>query len=163
MDLDPSRTRAQRSRALVLGTLVSVALAALLVVVAVRFAARNPEQANLGSPVLRLDAGRVAAEVAERGPVLFKDPLNRDREIYVQHLGSDPERGWVAIRAYASRVSLDCLLRWEPAKRRFVDPCTRRSYPADGKGLTTYPAPAAGGVVRIDLRTPNPDPGSVEG
>ncbi|MDP9402438.1 MAG: hypothetical protein M3P85_03725 [Actinomycetota bacterium] len=159
MDLDPSRTRAERSRALVVGTVVGLALAALLVVVAVRFAAQNPEQANLGSSVLSLDAERLAREVAKRGPVLFKDPLNRDREIYVQHLGTDADKGWVAVSAYASRASLDCLLRWNAGRRRFADPCTGRSYPADGQGLATYPAPVTGGIVRIDLRTPNPGPG----
>ncbi|HUP69407.1 MAG TPA: hypothetical protein VM142_06280 [Acidimicrobiales bacterium] len=156
MDLDPSRTRARRSRAMVGGTLAGLALAALLVAVAVRYAAKNPEKANLGSSVLPIDADRVAKEVAERGPVLFKDPLNRDREIYVQHLGPDPDKGWVAVRAYASRISVDCLLRWDRSQRRFVDPCTKRSYPPDGEGLTTYPAPVTGGVVRIDLRTPRP-------
>lgn len=137
--------------------MAALAFAGLLVAVAVRYAARNPEKANLGSSVLSLEADRLAREVAERGPVLFKDPLNRDREIYVQHLGSDADKGWVAVRAYASRVSLDCLLSWNASKRLFVDPCTRRSYPPDGEGLTTYPAPVAGGVVRIDLRTPRPN------
>ena len=136
--------------------MVALVLAALMVVVAVRFAARNPEKANLGSSVLRIDADRVAREVQQRGPVLFKDPLNRDREIYLQHVGSDPNQGWSAISAYASRVDLDCLLRWEAGRRRFVDPCTGYGYPADGEGLTTYPAPVANGVVRIDLRTPDP-------
>lgn len=156
MALDPSPTRAQRSRALVVGTVLALALAAVLVTVAVRFAAQNPEKANLGASVLSVDADRLAREVARRGPVLFKDPLNRDREIFLQHLGRDPQAGWVAVRAYASRVSVECLLRWSAAKGRFVDPCTKASYPAGGDGLTTYPAPAAGGVVRIDLRTPNP-------
>ncbi len=153
---DLLRTQSRRSRALVLWTLAALALAALLVAVAVRYAARNPEKANLGGNELPLNAKRLAREVAQRGPVLFKDPLNRDREIYVQHQGTDPEKGWVAVRAYASRVSVDCLLRWNASKRQFVDPCTKRSYPPDGEGLSTYPAPVTGGVVRIDLRTPRP-------
>ncbi|HUR19036.1 MAG TPA: hypothetical protein VMZ51_08920 [Acidimicrobiales bacterium] len=156
MDPALSRTRATGNRTLVVTTVAGLVIAALLVVVAVRYAAKNPEKTNLGSSVLSLDADRVAREVAERGPVLFKDPLNRDREIFVQHLGSDPDKGWVALRAYASRVSLDCLLRWNGSRRQFVDPCTKRAYPPDGEGLTTYPAPVAGGVVRIDLRTPRP-------
>lgn len=139
-----------------MGTIAGLALAALLVAVAVRYAAQNPEKANLGGNELPLNAKRLAREVAKRGPVLFKDPLNRDREIYVQHLGPDADKGWVVVSAYASRTSLECLLRWNGSERRFVDPCTKRSYPPDGEGLTTYPAPVAGGVVRIDLRTPRP-------
>lgn len=156
MAVDPFRKRARSTQSIVASTVMAVLLAGALVTVAVRFAARNPDKANLGSSVLSLDAERVAREVRQRGPVLFKDPLNRDREIYVQHLGPDPDTGWSAIGAYASRVDVECLLRWEQARRRFVDPCTGRAYPADGRGLTTYPAPVTGGVVRIDLRTPNP-------
>jgi len=156
VDLDPARTRARRSRALVVTTVVGLALAAVLVLVAVRFAADNPEKANLGSSVLPLDAHRVAKEVRERGPVLFPDPLRRGREIYVQHLGEDPDTGWLAVRAYAAKVDVDCLLRWSRGRQAFLDPCTGRTYPPGGEGLTTYPAPVSGGVVRVDLRTPDP-------
>lgn len=139
---------------IVAGTAVTVALAGAVMFLVVRFAAENPEKANLGSPVLRLDAERLAREIAERGPLLFKDPLGRDREVYVQHVGDDPRTGWVAVRAYASRASLDCLLQWERARSRFVDPCTGETFPADGRGLTTYRADVAGGEVRVDLRSP---------
>ena len=140
-------------------TLVALAVAGALMVLVVRFASENPEKANLGSPVLRFDAERLAREVEERGPALYKDPLTSrpGREIYVQHLGDDPEQGWLAIRAYASPVpTLECLLRWDGAGRRFVDPCSQRTYPPDGQGLTTYPATVADGRVSVDLRSPRP-------
>ncbi len=98
-------------------------------------------------------ATRLAREVEQRGPFLFKDPLNREREVFVQHLGQDPNTGWSAVRAYASRETVECLLRWEPDPGRFVDPCTSQSYPADGAGLTTYPAEVRKGVVSVDLRS----------
>ncbi len=146
--------RPDRRTALLAGTLVAVAVAAALVYVVVRFASENPEEANLGPSVFRFDAGRLSAEIAQNGPSLFKDPLRTEpgREVYVQHLGHDPATGWSAIRAYASRVSLDCLLRWDRAGRRFVDPCTKVTYPPDGKGLVTYPATVEGGTVTVDLR-----------
>lgn len=150
------RPKQDRNRAVVVGSVVAAVLAAVLLVAVVRFAADNPDTANLGSRVLRLDAERLAAEIDERGPVLFKDPLNRDREVFVQHLGDDVDQGWLAIGAYASTVSVDCLLRWEVAADRFVDPCTDATYPPDGAGLTTYPATVADGTVSVDLRTPNP-------
>lgn len=154
--MNVARRRRDRSRAVVVGTIVSLAMAALVLLLVVRFASQNPEKANLGSPLLRFNAERLAAEIDERGPFLFKDPLNRDREVYVQHLGDDVDEGWLAVRAYASRVSLDCLLRWDAGTGRFRDPCTSATYPADGTGLTTYPALVDEGVVSVDLRTPAP-------
>ncbi len=135
------------------GTLVALALAAVLMYAVVRFAARNPEQANLGPSVFRFQARSLAKEIDERGPVLLKDPLNRGREVYLQHLGGDPAEGWHAIRAYAEEPELRCLLKWENGPRRFRDPCTGQAYPADGSGLTTYPATVTAGTVSVDLRT----------
>lgn len=147
--------RQGRQRAILVGSTVAVVTAALLLFLVVRFASQNPEKANLGSSVLRLNAERLANEIAERGPVLFKDPLNRDREVYVQHLGTDVTEGWLAVGAYASEVSLDCLVQWRASAKRFEDPCTKTTYPADGDGLTTYPATVVDGQVRVDLRTPD--------
>lgn len=150
------RPKQDRSRAVVLGSLVAAAVAGVLLYAVVRFAADNPDKANLGSPVLRLNAERLADEIAERGPVLFPDALNRDREVFLQHRGADVDQGWVAIGAYGSTVAPACVLRWEPDPGRFVDPCGEGTYPPDGTGLTTYPATVADGTVSVDLRTPNP-------
>ncbi len=155
------RRRPDRRNAMLAGGLVAVAAAALLVFFVVRFASENPEEANLGSSVFRFDAERLAREIDERGPSLFKDPLTArpGREVYIQHVGADPGRGWAAIRAYASRADLDCLLRWDGGGRRFVDPCTGATYPPDGRGLTTYPVTVEGGTVVVDLRPASRRPG----
>lgn len=145
--------RPDRARVMVVGSLVALAIVGVLVWVVVHFASENPDQVNLGSSVFRFNADRLAREVDERGPFLLKDPLNRGREVYVQHLGGDPGSGWLAVRAYASRQSVECLLRWEGAARQFVDPCTGRRYPAGGEGLTTYPARVEDGTVVVDLRS----------
>lgn len=141
-----------RTGVIVAASLVALAFAGLLVFVVVRFASENPDQVNLGPSVFRFRATRLAQEVDDRGPFLLKDPLNRGREVYIQHVGDDARVGWLAIRAYASRPSLDCLLRWEREGDQFVDPCTGQRYPAGGEGLTTYPAQVEDGVVSIDLR-----------
>ncbi len=145
--------RPDRARLIVAGALVALAMAAVLGWVVVRFASENPDQVNLGSSVFRFRADRLAREVEERGPFLLKDPLNRGREVYVQHLGTNPEAGWLAVRAYASRVSVECLLRWDRNRKEFIDPCTDQAYPAGGEGLTTYPAKVEAGKVHVDLRT----------
>ncbi len=141
-----------RARVIVAGSLVALAFASVLVLVVVRYASKNPEQVNLGPSVFRFKATRLAQEVDKRGPFLLKDPLNRGREVYVQHIGDDPGAGWLALRAYASRQSLDCLLRWEAHAEQFLDPCTGQRYPAGGEGLVTYPARVEDGVVVVDLR-----------
>ncbi len=145
--------RKQRSRTVVAATVLAVVLATVLGMLTLRFASRNPEKANLGSSVFRFEARSLAREVDRDGPFLLKDPLNRDREVYVQHLGDNPETGWLTIRAYASRVAIECLLRWDPRRREFVDPCTNRTYAANGEGLMTYPTKVEAGKVNVDLRT----------
>lgn len=150
------RRRSARTRALVAGSLVALGVTTVLVVVVVGYASRNPEDANLGPSVFRFRAARLAREIDQRGPFLLKDPLNRGREVYVQHLGEDPGQGWLAVRAYASRASVECLLRWERDQGRFVDPCGGQGYPADGQGLTVYPARVESGTVSVDLRTAGP-------
>lgn len=120
----------------------------------VRYASSRPDEVNLGSPVFKAGrADRLARRIATGGPFLFKDPLNRGREIYLQHLGPDPKQGWLGVAGYAAKPRLECLLRWEAPAARFADPCTGRNYPPDGEGLRTYPAKVnADGVVVVDLR-----------
>jgi hypothetical protein len=77
-----------------------------------------------------------ARTVAEGGPILFQDLLDRSRDIYVQHLGDDR---WVAVEAHSPGAPRRCVLRWDGSTRTFVDPCDGRTYPADGSGLVTYP------------------------
>lgn len=149
-----ARRPPNRGRLIVVGSLMALAFATALLFLVVRFASRNPEQVSLGPRVFRVGSTtRLAREVEQRGPFLFKDPLNREREVYIQHLGQDPNAGWSGIRAYASRETIECLLRWERDRRRFVDPCTSQSFPADGAGLTIYPALVEKGVVSVDLRS----------
>ncbi len=151
-----NRRPPNRTRVIVAGSLLALAFASVLVFVVVRFASKNPEQVNLGPSVFRFRATRLAREVDERGPFLLKDPLNRGREVYVQHIGDDAQVGWVAVGAYASRPSIDCLLRWDAQAQQFVDPCTGQRYPASGQGLTTYPARVEEGMVSVDLRASRP-------
>lgn len=142
------------------GAATAAAVAVVLLYVVVRFAAQNPDQANLGSREFRFQAESLAEEIAEDGPFLLKDPLDRGREVYVQHVGDDPDRGWTAVLAYASRPSLECLLTWDAPHRLFRDPCSGRTFPADGTGLTTFPTTLEDGEVTVDLRTRRSRPGA---
>jgi hypothetical protein len=105
-------------------------------------------------------AGRTrdyAPQIAEEGPILLPDPLGKSRNVYVQHLGPDPQLGWVTILAVPPGDQSRCVLRWSQGDRRFHDPCTGRTYGADGTGLIRYPATALpSGRLRVDLRAPLP-------
>jgi hypothetical protein len=96
-------------------------------------------------------AERLAKTVADTGPLLFQDLLNRDRDIYVQHLGGDD---WRTFEAHAPGAPRRCVLEWRPATRDFRDPCDGRTYPADGTGLTRYATKVEKGALIVDLGDP---------
>lgn len=60
-------------------------------------------------------------DIAEGGPLLFADP-NSDRDIFVQHLGEDPNRGWLVFETRWPGSPSSCSLTWEVASRQFVLP-----------------------------------------
>lgn len=60
-------------------------------------------------------------DIAEGGPLLFPDP-NSDRDIFVQHLGEDPNRGWLVFETRWPGSPSSCSLTWEAAYRQFVPP-----------------------------------------
>jgi hypothetical protein len=99
-------------------------------------------------------ADQRAETIAEGGPILFQDLLNRSRDIYVQHLGDDE---WRAFEAHAPGAPRRCFLEWRAATREFVDGCDGRSFPADGTGLVSYPVRIdENDHVVVDLRQPSP-------
>ena len=154
-----AQERRARSRAVVVTSLFALAFAALLVFLVVRYASDRPDEVNLGDRVFEVGrADRLARRITEqREPFLFKDPLNRERELYVQHLGSDAKKGWLAFEAYgpAAPRELRCLLDWQRDQRQFRNPCGQpATFPGDGAGLVSYKASVdEAGIVVVDLRT----------
>jgi hypothetical protein len=134
-------------------TLIALTGAAIVVFLTVRSVSRNPGDANLGAEVIRIRAERMAAEIAERGPAPFQDP-HGDRDVYLQHTGDNPDAGWVLVLAYprGHEDEKRCALAWDARRKQFRSPCEKKSYSADGAGLTTFPAPVKEGKVVIDLR-----------
>ena len=140
---------------MVLAGLAGVVVAVVLFAVVLAVARSGRAQSNLGPPVFVVGpASRLAQTVERTGPLLFPDPLNRGRDVYVQHLeGSD----WKAFAARAPGASRRCSLRWDQGQARFVDPCSGDTWPADGAGLTAYPARVDDeGQLVVDLRQPQP-------
>lgn len=147
-----SRRPRASARQVVVLSLVALAFAGALVFLVVQYASKNPETANLGPSVVKLDAKRTASRIDETGPYPLQDPRG-DRDVYLQHVGDDPEKGWVLVLAYPpDEPDKKCAVVWDVKRDLFEAPCSKRTYPADGSGLTTYPAPVQEGRVVIDLR-----------
>jgi hypothetical protein len=137
---------------LVLG-LAGVVLLILLVTGGGRF---DPESSPLRPADPEFNAGSAEARAAtiERDgvPLLFPDPAGGDRPIWLNHLGEDPEEGWVAFDA---RVGSDCLVEWDAGAEGFVD-CRGDRYPPDGEGLRQYDVRVDEGEVVVDLQPDAP-------
>lgn len=104
---------------------------------------------------------RLAAAVEADGPIAIPDASpRRQRDLYLQHLGTTAGEGWLAFSAQAPGAERRCLLQWLPAEEEFVDPCSGRRYPADGEGLTQYATMVDDGILSVDLRQP-PAPGQL--
>lgn len=102
-------------------------------------------------------ADRLARAIETGGaPLLFQDLLvGGERDIFVNHTGTDPVQGWVAFAARVEGADRSCTLVWVAADRVLRDPCTSATYPPDGSGLIAYPTRVSdGGDVVVDLRTP---------
>ena len=142
-----------RGRALVVAGVLAAVFAALVFALATNLL-RSASESSLAAPV-EFDVGPAEqrrAVVERDGPLLFQDPLDRGRDIYVHHLG---DAGWKAFEARPPGAPRRCVLQWERAARRFVDPCTGTAYSAEGAGLVSYPTRVDDdGRLRIDLRSP---------
>jgi hypothetical protein len=133
---------------------VVAVLISLAIVGAFLTAANHNGDIQLGDELFNAGgAVRMAQAIDRDGPILFPDPLKRSagRNLYVQHLGREWKSGWLAFEAQVDDPR--CQVVWERAARQFRDPCTNRTYPADGGDLTHYPAQVQDGRVVIDLRT----------
>jgi len=89
--------------------------------------------------------------LVDRTPFLLPDASpSHARDLYVQHLGSDQESGWLAFSALApDQADRECFLTW--ASGRFEDPCSHATFPADGTGLTQYHVRLDDGRLYVDL------------
>ncbi len=117
-------------------------------------ASRGDVEINLGDD--RFEAGQtesIANRIAEDGglPALYPDLVNRDRPIYVQHTGDDPDEGWVAFGAF-DPDDPSCLVEIDREEKVLRNACDRDvTYPLDGEGLRAYPTSVEDGEVIVDI------------
>jgi hypothetical protein len=137
---------------------------ALAVVAIILWLAQRPDvKNNLGDPVfvapravdLARDIAAGAGPDGRPGPLLFQDLLGGGRDIYLQHIGTDPLHGWLSFEAHPDDEPRRCVVQWAPAANQFRDPCSPRVFPADGTGLEHYATSVNRSKrVVIDLRAP---------
>lgn len=127
--------------------------------------ARDTGTSNLGDDVFEVGrTERLAAEVAERGPFFVQDLVGGGRDLWVQHVGNDPETGWLALGVIIPGDGPRCLALWDTGTEQFESDCDDRVFPPDGTGLTQYPVTIEDGNVLVDInfeaRDVPDDPGS---
>jgi hypothetical protein len=97
-------------------------------------------QVNLGEDTFNVGpADQRADEIARRGPLLFPGLVAADEGyIVVNHSGTNDVSGWVAFAAVPPGSRVECAVQWQANALQFTDPCTGRTYAADGAGLQQY-------------------------
>ena len=112
----------------------------------------SPESSPLRPADAEFNVGNAEARAEaierDRTPLLFQDPADFERPIWVTHVGDDLEEGWYAFTAAIG----SCVVEWEISAQEFVD-CDGRRYPADGSGLPQLDVRVEDGNVIVDLST----------
>ncbi len=140
--------------ALVVG-ITGVAVAVLLVVFVLWLAGQGGKvEIRLGDT--DFDAGRadrMAARIAEGGPLLFSDVAGGSADIIVAHVGDDPDTGWFAYDARRPDDPRACFFTWVPERQLLVDSCDPDDTVAvDGDDLVHHPVRVDDdGHLRIDV------------
>jgi hypothetical protein len=137
----PRRTRSPRTFTLAVGGVVlALGLAVALFVFAIP-AITSKNQTAIQQGAATLSEGSAvdrAHDIARSGPILLPDQAGGQRDIILQHLGSNPNDGWYAFDARKAGRPRQCTLRWNAHAGHFDDPCGGTPVPADGHGLVHY-------------------------
>jgi hypothetical protein len=147
-------------RALVVAV-AGVVLALGVVATIAVLAGRGTVEVRLGDDVFAAgSAERIAAEIAQGGPIPYPDLAGGERDIILQHLGEDPEQGWLAFEARPPGAPRHCMIEWQEDDEVFrlldrgevTEDCDGREFPPDGGSLPRYPVSVDDGNLEIDLR-----------
>jgi hypothetical protein len=135
----------------ILGGVFLIVLGVCIAGAILAISANDPDvDVNLGDDEFQIHALEARAEsVTERGPLFFNDPTGGNRPLVVNHLGDEPEEGWVAFLAIAPD-SEACVVSWDEDDEVIRD-CEGTTYPADGEGLEQFPTRVEDGTLYIDL------------
>lgn len=131
----------QRSRISQL-TGVLIAVGAVVLAIGVSWGLLHMASGGEGPVKIQLgdedfDAGqveRIAAQIAEEGPVLYSDVSGRGQRqpIWVNHFGDDAKTQWYVFSAIAPGAPEDCFLTWNAERNLFDE---RRPDPDDPRAM----------------------------
>ena len=121
-----AQSRGHAGKALAIAS-VSVVLILMVTFFVAQAASRGDVDIKLGDD--RFNAGgtkSIADRIAKDDglPALYPDLVNRDRPIFVQHTGDDPDEGWVAFGAFVPDDP-GCLVEIDRDAKILVNACDR--------------------------------------
>ena len=145
--------RISRTQALVVTAVGGVLAGVLIFVGILALAGTGKAKSHLASNAFKVGTAKDQAVIVDRhGPLLFADPLEKGRDIYLNHLGGS---NWAAAEVHPPGESKRCTVKWQEQSHTFRDSCSGRVYPADGSGLVRYRAYVDNkGELVVDLRRP---------
>jgi hypothetical protein len=137
----------------ILSAAAGVIVAILIFAAVLSLVGTGKAKSKLGSNVFKIGNAKNQATIVDRnGPLLFADPLQKGRDIYVVHLGTNQ---WAAVEVHPPGEPKSCTVTWRGATRTFHDPCSSKDYPADGTGLVRYRTSVdKNGELIVDLHQP---------
>ena len=133
---------------------VGVAVALGLAFLVANAASNGKVDIRLGDD--RFNAGQIeniSEAIAEEDglPLLFQDLAGRSRNLYVQHLETNPREGWVAFSAFDPDRP-ECAVTIDRREKVLVNACDSKvTYPLDGTGLRYYPTAVEGNRLWVDI------------
>jgi hypothetical protein len=148
-----AQSRGHAGKALLIAGVSVILLLGLAFLVAAA-ASRGDVEINLGDD--QFQAGQVeniAKRIERDGglPVLYQDLVGGDRDIFVQHLGDDPQTGWSAFGAFVPDDP-ECRIEIDRDAKALVNACDPDvTYPLGGKGLRFYPVFVDDGDLFVDI------------
>lgn len=150
--VDQSRNHVGRAATVALVGVLVLGIALGLVTLAL--GGRNSTDLAIGDQTFQAGNAEKKAElIAKDGPVIYADVSGRkDRDMILQHLGNDPEKGWYAFLAAPIDQARDCTWEWQADEEQFRAKCDPSlTAPADGKGLPQFKVKVVDGELDIDL------------
>ncbi len=148
-----AQTRGHAGKALLIAGVSVVVLLGVGFLVAV-LANNGDVEIHLGDD--RFGAGEVdrMADAIEEGdglPLLYPDLIGGHRALFVQHVGTHDDKGWVAFGAF-DPDDPDCPVEIDREAKVLVNGCDDDvTYPLDGTGLRYYPTAVEQGELYVDI------------
>ena len=150
------------TRALVLALLAVLAAIGVLYLASVVLTNRHNShlhEGDVGGVVTLGKVSQLAKHVnGNNQPTFYPDTSgNKLRDLWVQHIGSNLDTGWIVFAAQVPDEADGCAWGWQRNKDEFVSTCNaKKVLPADAPGLYHYPVKVDKGKLTANLAT-NPN------